>query len=121
MRELLRGWGCLPVVAIDGRSAALELARGERVPDIIIADYHLDGGANGIDAVEEIREMCGVTIPGLIITADRNPKLADTVRQHRLHLLRKPVKPAKLRALLSHLIGRGCDRSEEAGSLLRAS
>lgn len=106
MKELLLGWGCTPVVALDGRTAVLDLARGERRPDIVIADYHLDGGATGVDAVEEIREVYGREVPGLIITADHSPKVADIVRRHGFHLLRKPVKPAKLRALLSHLLAR---------------
>ncbi len=104
MRELLHGWGCLPIVAVDSRTAVLDLARGERSPDIVIADYHLDGGATGVDAVEEIRDVYGRDIPGLIITADRSPKVVDIVRRHGFRLLRKPVKPAKLRALVSHML-----------------
>ena len=104
MRELLQGWGCTAVVAVDGRTAALELARTGRSPDIVIADFHLDGGATGVDAVEAFREVYGHTVPGLIITADRSPKVTEIVRRHGFHLLRKPVKPAKLRALLSHLL-----------------
>ncbi len=104
MRELLQGWGCKAVVAVDGRTAALDLARSGRGPDIVIADFHLDGGATGVDAVEAFREVYGSTVPGLIITADRSPRVAEIVRRHGFHLLRKPVKPAKLRALLSHLL-----------------
>jgi signal transduction histidine kinase/PAS domain-containing protein len=104
MGELLRGWGCTPIVAVDGRTAVLDLARSERSPDIVIADYHLDGGATGVDAVEEIRDVYGCDVPGLIITADRSPKVVDIVRRHGFHLLRKPVKPAKLRALVSHML-----------------
>ncbi len=104
MRELLQGWGCSPIVAVDGRTALLDLARRECSPDIVIADYHLESGANGVDAVEEIRHVCGSDIPGLIITADCSPKVAGIVRRHGFHLLRKPVKPAKLRALVSHLL-----------------
>ncbi len=118
MRELLEGWGCTAVVAIDSRTAALDLARRGRRPDIIVADYHLEGGGTGIEAIEAIRAIQsdhsngangggrGSDIPGLIITADRSPKVAELVRRHGFHLLRKPVKPAKLRALLSHLLNR---------------
>ena len=106
MRELLQGWGCTAVVAVDGRTAALDLARTGRDPDIVIADFHLDGGATGVDAVEAFREVYGHSVPGLIITADGSAKVTEIVRRHGFHLLRKPVKPAKLRALLSHLLAR---------------
>lgn len=111
MRELLQGWGCTAVVAVDGRTAALDLARTGRSPDIVIADFHLDGGATGVEAVEAFREVYGHTVPGLIITADRSPKVTEIVRRHGFHLLRKPVKPAKLRALLSHLLVRRANAS----------
>ncbi len=104
MRELLQGWGCTAVVAVDGRTAALDVARAGRSPDVVIADFHLDGGATGVDAIEAFRQVYGPAVPGLIITADRSPKVSEIVRRHGFHLLRKPVKPAKLRALLTHLL-----------------
>lgn len=116
MRELLDSWGCTSLVAIDGRSALLDLARGECRPDVVIADYHLDGGGTGVDAIEEIRTVCGSAIPGLIITADRSPRVAEIVRRHGFHLLRKPIKPAKLRALLSHVLPRRAHEGEGCGA-----
>jgi two-component system, sensor histidine kinase len=104
MHALLTGWGCRVLSAVDGRKALLGLTRGTRVPNIVIADYHLDGGLNGIDAIAEIRSIYGNAIPALIVTADRSREAADAARAHGLHLLRKPLKPAKLRALISHLL-----------------
>ena len=51
----------------------------------------------------------GREVPGLIITADSCPKVHDYIRQCGLHALRKPVKPAKLRALMSHLLATASD------------
>ena len=110
MRELFVGWGCTAITAVDGRTAVLELARRERRPDIVIADYHLEDGFTGVGAVDEVRAVFGSTIPGLIITADRSPEVLDVVRRRGLHLLKKPVKPAKLRALVSHLLAQGRPR-----------
>jgi two-component system, sensor histidine kinase len=104
MRELFLGWGCTTITAVDGRTAVLALARCERRPDIVIADYHLDDGSTGVAAVDEVRDVYGSAIPGLIITADRRPEVLEAIRRHGLHLLKKPVKPAKLRALVSHLL-----------------
>ena len=110
MRELFVGWGCTAITAVDGRTAVLELARRERRPDIVIADYHLEDGFTGVGAVDEVRAVFGSTIPGLIITADRSPEVLDVVRRRGLHLLKKPIKPAKLRALVSHLLAQGRPR-----------
>ena len=48
MAELLRSWGHRVVVAADaaGAFAALENQAG---PDLIVCDYRLRDGANGVD------------------------------------------------------------------------
>jgi hypothetical protein len=46
----------------------------------------------------------------LIITADHSLEVLAIVRRRGLHCLRSPVKPAKLRALVSHLLARGRPR-----------
>jgi signal transduction histidine kinase/CheY-like chemotaxis protein len=111
MRELLQGWGCGVLTAADGRTATLELARVGRVPDIVIADYHLDDGLTGVAVIEQIRDACGKDLPAMIITADRSPALVELARRHGHHLLKKPLKPAKLRALMSHLLGQRASRT----------
>lgn len=103
MCELLQSWGCRAFAASDGRTALLELARAECSPDIVIADYHLDRGATGLAAVDEVRNVFG-PVPSMIVTADRDRQVLDTIRRHGLHVLQKPLKPAKLRALVSHLL-----------------
>jgi two-component system, sensor histidine kinase len=110
MRELFLGWGSTAITAVDGRTAVLELARRERRPDIVIADYYLEDGSTGVAAVDEVRAVFGSNIPGLIITADRSLEVLQTVRRRGLHLLKKPVKPAKLRALVSHLLAQSRPR-----------
>ena len=40
----------------------------------------------------------------MVITADRSSAVVEQVRRHGHHLLKKPLKPAKLRALMSHLL-----------------
>ncbi|MBK8173727.1 MAG: PAS-domain containing protein [Rhodospirillales bacterium] len=120
MRELLSGWGCSVLPAIDGQAALEHLHRGAPAPQVIIADYHLDGGFTGIDAIRAIRAALGTKTPALIITADCGRVVADAVRQEGLHLLRKPLKPAKLRALLSHLVDGQKPKTHETGHSVAA-
>lgn len=103
MRELLQSWGCRAFVAADGWMGLLELARAACAPEIVIADYHLDRGATGLAAVDEVRAVYG-RVPAVIVTADRDREVLEAVRRHGLHVLQKPLKPAKLRALMSHLL-----------------
>ena len=105
MRSLLERWGC------HVRSArSLEgLARAEgaqRMPDVILADYHLDERRNGLEAVHALRRAAGAAIPAIVITADRTAEIADAAREMDCEVLLKPVKPARLRALMLHLLAR---------------
>ncbi|MFO1113237.1 MAG: NahK/ErcS family hybrid sensor histidine kinase/response regulator [Rhodospirillales bacterium] len=103
MRELLQSWGCRAITAVDGQRALVELAQAGPAPDVVIADYHLDRGDTGLAAVAAVRAAHG-PVPALIITADRSREVMDAVRHQGIHALHKPVKPAKLRALISHLL-----------------
>jgi CheY-like chemotaxis protein/nitrogen-specific signal transduction histidine kinase len=104
MRELLEGWGCEVIAAVCGRAACQQISETGRVPDLVIADFHIGGDANGVEVVDEIREAYNCATPALIITADRSDEVLKLVQGRGFHLLQKPIKPAKLRALMSHLL-----------------
>jgi Na+/proline symporter/signal transduction histidine kinase/CheY-like chemotaxis protein len=99
MRTLLEGWGCSCVTAAHAREALSLLGDGD-VPQLIIADYHLDE-ADGIAAIAGLRERFGSAIPAILVTADRDASLLRKVAQADIDLLHKPLKPAALRALLA--------------------
>ncbi len=103
MAALLTGWGCRVLVAGDLATALERVDQENGLPDLIVADYHLDDGATGRDAVHRIREHCGRVIPAIVVTADRTPELRDQLADEGFHVLAKPVKPAQLRALVSRL------------------
>ncbi|MDX5986329.1 hybrid sensor histidine kinase/response regulator [Sphingomonas echinoides] len=101
MAVLLEGWGCTVLSARDlgaGQAQANTLR-----PNLIIADYHLDDGQTGIDAIAGVRAATGASIPAIVITADRTPELRDLLAAADFHVLQKPVKPAQLRALITRL------------------
>ncbi|HJZ45060.1 MAG TPA: NahK/ErcS family hybrid sensor histidine kinase/response regulator [Hyphomicrobiaceae bacterium] len=102
MQALLDGWGCT-VIAAEGTGEALNLLRESgAVPDIILADYHLDDGT-GIETVAAVRAATRAEIPAIIITADHSAAVQREVRARGYALLRKPLKAAALRALMHQL------------------
>ncbi|MCU0895455.1 MAG: response regulator, partial [Rhodospirillales bacterium] len=104
MRVLLEGWGCEIVSAFDGDDVVRSLGERRRWPGLLVADYHLDDGRTGVQAIAQVREAAGSPIPGIIITADRSPEVLRLVRSSGFFLLNKPIRPAKLRALMSHIL-----------------
>jgi Na+/proline symporter/signal transduction histidine kinase len=100
MATLLVGWGCRVAVAASQAEALVEVARAGRMPDLVLADLHLDDGPDGLDVVEALRRTWGHAVPAALVTADRDPTLRLRARARQVELLHKPVKPASLRALL---------------------
>lgn len=95
MQALLGRWGCTVVVASNGIDAHAQLLQHQ--PQVILADYHLADGEDGLDLLLTL-------VPGRVgalVTADHSDETANAVRAAGLGLLRKPLKPAALRAFLA--------------------
>jgi PAS domain S-box-containing protein len=105
MQALLSGWGCTVCVAASASEATDMLPNLPNGPDVIIADYHLDDGATGVAAIDELRKAANCQVPGIIITADHSPAIQALVKRHGLWLLKKPLNPAQLRSLLLSIFG----------------
>lgn len=102
MSALLEQWGCEVLTATD-QAGAMAVLQG-RAPELILADYHLDHGVVGCEVVKQLREHFACKIPAVIITADRTDQCRRALRRLDAPLLNKPVKPGKLRAVLSQLL-----------------
>ncbi|WP_224543614.1 hybrid sensor histidine kinase/response regulator [Mesorhizobium sp. CA16] len=104
MTSLLERWQCLVRAATSTDDALDLLGDTAWLPDIVIADQHLDGGDLGTSTIAEVRDYLGRTVPALIVTADGSEPVAKAARAAGIELMRKPLKPAQLRALLAHLL-----------------
>jgi Na+/proline symporter/signal transduction histidine kinase/CheY-like chemotaxis protein len=97
MAALLGRWG-VRVLAARSAGEAHALVASMR-PDAVLADYHLRGEQTGLEVLAELCARAG-GCPGALITANASEALAQQARERGYALLRKPVKPAALRALL---------------------
>jgi Na+/proline symporter/signal transduction histidine kinase/CheY-like chemotaxis protein len=100
MVTLLGGWGCRVAAVASQAEALAAVARAGRLPDLVLADLHLDDEADGLNVVEALRRAWERAVPAALVTADRDPTLRVRARARQVELLHKPVKPAALRALL---------------------
>ncbi|MBB4817563.1 PAS domain S-box-containing protein [Pseudomonas alcaligenes] len=107
MRTLLEGWGCQVVTALSEEDLARQVDNYHADADLLIADYHLDNGHNGVDAVASINARRGTALPALMITANYSNELRQQMRELGHTLMHKPVRPMKLKAAMNHLIERG--------------
>jgi PAS domain S-box-containing protein len=108
MVALLESWGCVVQTAanVDDLLAtrALDARAGASAPpDLLLIDFHLgDNCPDGIAELSKLHAVWGPEVPTALITADRDPAVLARARAAGLDVLLKPVKPAKLRALLAH-------------------
>jgi signal transduction histidine kinase len=100
---LLSKWGCRVVAAPSFDAALAKIDGGDR-PDLIISDYRLGDGQSGITTIARLREAFGATIPAFLITGDTAPERLREARASGHHLLHKPVRPMRLRAMVSQLL-----------------
>ncbi|UVL63409.1 hybrid sensor histidine kinase/response regulator [Pseudomonas sp. B21-032] len=103
MAALLQQWGCEVLTASDYASALVVL--DGRAPELILADFHLDHGVTGCEVVRDLRRHFACSIFAVMITADRSDQSRRAMQRLGAPLLNKPVKPGKLRAVLSQLLG----------------
>lgn len=99
MRALLERWGCEVVTAGSSKEA---VARCQDT-DIILADYHLDDNRTGFEAIYHMRRHLERDVPAAILTADRSDEIRMLVSSQYMPMLNKPVKPNRLRALVTGL------------------
>lgn len=104
MSDLLSGWNCSVAEASTAREALESVSGTGWLPNLILADQHLDNGDLGTQVIEQLRDCIGTPVPAVMITADLSGEVAALARAAGVELMRKPVKPAQLRALIAHLL-----------------
>jgi Na+/proline symporter/signal transduction histidine kinase len=106
MTALLSQWGCRVHTATSAAQAIaiLDQLAHHQQPQLILADYHLDGGLLGTTAVHQIRQYMGHKLAAIIITADRTNAMKKEVREAGFGLMHKPLRPAVLRKMISKYI-----------------
>jgi two-component system, sensor histidine kinase len=103
MQALLGRWRCEVVVAESCDEMLKKLVSVQRMPDLIVADYRLKEGENGIDVVARLREEFNAQVPALLITGDTGIEQLREAEESGLHVLHKPLNPSRLRALIANL------------------
>jgi CheY-like chemotaxis protein len=101
MRLLLGGWGCR-VETAAGSGDLFRHDADQAPPDLILADYHLDG-ETGLDLIVALRRRWGAAVPAVLITADRSAEVRARADELDVAVAGKPVKPATLRAHLTRI------------------
>jgi two-component system CheB/CheR fusion protein len=92
--------------AVDG-PAALELAVRRTIrPDLVLADYNLPGGMNGIQVCQKLRQELSRPIPFIILTGDISTQALREIALHDCVQFNKPVKLRELTHAIEKLLAK---------------
>jgi signal transduction histidine kinase/CheY-like chemotaxis protein len=105
VRDALLGAGCHVVAAASGAQALTQLQAHLRTPDLILTDYQLGAGDNGLDVIRQLRSHYDEAIPALIVTANTDASLLAEADALDAQLLHKPVGLQRLMAALKDSLG----------------
>ena len=99
--HLLQQWGmqAVRVSGMDQLAGAIEQA-----PDVVLADYQLQGGETGLMVAQAVRQRWGGNIPVVLITGDTRTETIRALRQSGYPILYKPVRAEQLRGVLEKLL-----------------
>ena len=100
MTQKLETWGISVLPATSTQSSLQSLRDVGLAPDVIIADYQLDGDDNGFKAIEALRKAANREIPAIIVTGNQVLELDLEGERLGVEILKKPVPFRKLRSLI---------------------
>ena len=108
VRELLtfalKDEGHRAIAAPDGIAALELVARGTVRPDLILADYNLPNGMDGLQVIAKLREKLHRQIPVIILTGDISTDTLRDIARHDCVQLNKPVKLKDLAQVIQRLL-----------------
>ena len=104
MRSLLTSWGHDVIAAGSGAEMQACIAILSRRPDLIICDYRLRDGENGIGAIKSLQSKYAERVPAILVTGDTASDRLREAQESGLILLHKPVAEVKLRATVGNLL-----------------
>ena len=104
LKLVLTNEGHRAVTAPDGIAAFELLAQGTVQPDLILTDYHLPKGVNGLKVTTKLREKLHRQIPVIILTGDISTDTLRDIARHDCVRLSKPAKSKELTQVIQRLL-----------------
>jgi two-component system CheB/CheR fusion protein len=100
----LMGEGHHPAAAPDAATALRMIARGTIVPSLVLADYNLPNGMDGLQFADQCRAKAGSALPIVILTGDISTDTLREAARRDCVLLNKPVKLTELSDAIQRLL-----------------
>ena len=114
---LLKDEGHLTATASDGVAALDLVTRGAVRPDLILSDYNLPNGMDGLELAAKLRERLRRQVPVIVLTGDISTNTLRNTALHGCVQLNKPVKLNELTQTVQRLLPKPRDPMTVSASL----
>ncbi|MDR3461116.1 MAG: CheR family methyltransferase [Beijerinckiaceae bacterium] len=91
----------------DGPAALDMIARDAIRPDLVLTDFNLPNGRNGLEVASDLRAKLHRDIPVIILTGDIGTNTLRAIAQENCIQLNKPIKLKELTDAIQHLLPSG--------------
>jgi two-component system CheB/CheR fusion protein len=106
LQLLFNDEGHRTLVAADGHKALQLVAQGSITPDLIVADYNLPKGLNGLEVIATLQKQAEHKIPAIILTGDISADSLREIARHDCVHLNKPVRARELTNVARRLLAK---------------
>ena len=113
---IFKSWQCHVIAGSCGAEVHQELSQHLRQPDLIVADYWLARGDNGLAIIQELRTEAEIRIPAIILTADRDRTMTASATLDIVYL-QKPANAHRIRRAVIALLPRPVNAPNQTVSL----
>ena len=106
LQLLLDDEGHRTFVAADGHKALALAAERSSAPNLVIADYNLPNGLNGLEMIASLRKQRQHEIPAIVLTGDISTDTLREIARYGCVHLNKPVKAKELTHQIQRLLAK---------------
>ena len=72
--------------------------------DLVVTDYHLDGGHTGTEVIEAARRVLGASVRAILVTGDTSSAVRELAANESLRITSKPINSRELLGLVRELL-----------------
>jgi two-component system CheB/CheR fusion protein len=102
--HLLKDEGYRTAVARDGAAAIDLVTQGAMQPDLILTDFNLPNGMDGLQATAKLREKSHRKTPVIVLTGDISTSTSREIALQNCVKLDKPIKLKELTQIIQQLV-----------------
>jgi CheY-like chemotaxis protein len=72
--------------------------------ELVISDYHLEGGSTGTEVIAGARQRLGAEFRAILVTGDTSSAIAGLSRDEHLRVVSKPINADELLGVIQTLL-----------------